>query len=104
MLLKKMKAITLLGQWEEFALRAFKSLKFIEGQAEKSLEKHKRAFQGWVVKVAVMGLSVFMSLAFLVLGLFFIAMDYGGIPRGIVFAGGGLLGLLILRLMVPSAK
>ncbi len=68
------------------------------------MERYRDSLQNWMVKTVVLGLSIFMSLAFLILGLFFIAIDYGGIPRGVVFIGGGLLGLLVLRLAVPSTK
>jgi hypothetical protein len=104
MLRKKIEASFILNLIEELILKAYKGLQAIEDRVEKSLGKHKRSFQGWIMKTAVLGLSVFMSLACLVLGLFFIAIDYGGIPRGIVFICGGLLGLLVLRLMVPSTK
>ena len=89
------------GLWN-FILGALKAVGSIEARMEKSLERHKQAVQRWLVKVIVMGLSVFMSLAFLVLGVFFVAIDYGGIPRGIVFICGGLLGLVILGLRVSS--
>jgi hypothetical protein len=94
---------TLSGFWES-ARVALKSVGSIQDRLEKSLGKYKNAFERWLVKTAVMGLSVFMCLAFLILGLFFIAIDYGGIPRGVVFVGGGLLGLVVLRLMAPPAK
>jgi hypothetical protein len=93
---KKSEAASVLGGLWDFVLGAFKALGAIENRLEKSLEKHKKAFQGWLVKVIVTGLSVFMSLAFLILGLFFIAIDYGEIPRGVVFNCGGLFGLLVL--------
>jgi hypothetical protein len=91
------------GFWES-AIGALKSLGSIQTRAEKSLEKYRNALQRWFIKTAVLGLSVFMSLAFLILGLFFVAIDYGGVPRGIVFIGGGLLGMVVLWLTVPSAK
>lgn len=98
------KSLTLPGRWERLAFLVFKGIGAFEGRVEKSLEKYKKAFQSWIVKAVVTGLSIFISLVFLVLGLFFIAMDYGGVPRGVVFTCGGLLGLLILRLMVPPTK
>jgi len=85
------------GLWE-LAVSAFRNFGSIEDRVEKTLKKHKGAFQWWMVKTFVMGLSVFMSLSLLTLGLLFIAMDYGGIPRGVVFTCGGLLGLLIFGL------
>jgi hypothetical protein len=97
------KASDLSGFWES-ALGALKSVGSLRARAEKSFEKYKNTFERWIVRTAVMGLSVFMSLAFLVLGLFFIAIDYGGIPRGVVFTCGGLLGLLVLRLMSSSKE
>ena len=99
-----MEEVSLLGGLWESALGALKSAGAIQDRMDKSLEKYKRSFQKSMVEVAVMGLSIFMCVAFLVLGLFFIAIDYGGIPRGVVFACGGLLGFLVLRLMVPAAK
>ena len=96
--------IPLLNRLWAMALVALKGVGSIEGRVEKSLEKYKKPFEGWVVKTVVMGLSIFMSLAFLILGLFFVVIDYGGVPRGVVFIGGGLLGLLVLRLMIPSTK
>jgi hypothetical protein len=102
---RKTTAITpLFSRLWEMALAALKGVGSIESRVEKSLEKYKKMFEGWVVKTVVMGLSIFMSLVFLILGLFFVVIDYGGVPRGIVFIGGGLLGLLVLRLMVPSTK
>ncbi len=86
------------------ALLAFKNIGSIEDRAERSLKKHKREFERWVVKLAVLVLSISISLACLTLGLFFIAMDDCGIPRGVVFIGCGLLGLLVLRLLLPSTK
>jgi hypothetical protein len=100
---KKEEASTLGGFWES-ARGALKSVGSIQESVEKSLGKYKNALERWLVKTAVMGLSVFMCLAFLILGVFFIAIDYGGVPRGIVFVGGGLLGLVVLRLMAPPAK
>jgi hypothetical protein len=88
----------------ELALGTIKNFGSLESRAEKSLGRHKRVFQRWVMKITVMGLSIFMSLAFLVIGLFFIAMDYGGIPRGVVFTCGGLLGLLVLGWMIQSME
>ncbi len=104
MLQKKSQEASALGHLWDLALWVLKSISPIASRAEKSLEKYKSASQKWVVKVVVRGFLNLLSLAFLILGLFFIAIDYGGIPRGIVFACGGLLGLLILRLMVPSTN
>ncbi len=86
------------------AFLALKNIGSIEDRAERSLEKHKGEFQRWVVKLAVVVFSISMSLTCVTLGLFFVAMDDCGIPRGVVFIGGGLLGLLVLRLLIPSTK
>ena len=104
MLRKKTEEVSILSNLWASALGAIKSAGAIQDRVDKSLEKYKRGFQKSMVEVAVMGLSIFMCVAFLVLGLFFIAIDYGGIPRGVVFACGGLLGFLVLRLMVPAEK
>lgn len=101
---KKTSEVSALGQVWDLALWAVKSISPIASRAEKALEKYKSASQKWVFKVVFRGFLNLLSLTFLILGLFFIAIDYGGIPRGIVFACGGILGLLILRLMVPSTN
>lgn len=104
MLRKKTEEISIFGHLWELILWTLKNIGSLEDRAKRSFEKHKTAFQNWMLKTIVLGLSIFMSLAFLVLGLSFIAIDYGGIPRGIVFTCGGLSGLLVLKLMVPSTK
>jgi hypothetical protein len=104
MLRKKIEEVSILSHLWASTLDALKSVGVIQDRVDRSLEKYKRSFQKSMVEVAVMGLSIFMCVAFLVLGLFFIVIDYGGIPRGIVFVGGGLVGFLVLRLMVPAAK
>ncbi len=101
---KKAEETSIFSRLWAVGVGALKGVVSIEDQVEKSLQKHKRPFEGWVVKTVVMGLSIFMSLAFLILGVFFVAIDYGGVPRGVVFIFGGLLGLLVLKLMVPSTK
>jgi hypothetical protein len=101
---EKAEEVSIVKKLCDMAPGVLKNIRSIQNLAKKSLEKHKRIFQEWLVKVAVMAFSVFMCLTFLILGLFFIAIDYGGIPRGIVFVCGGLLGLLVLRLMIPSTK
>jgi hypothetical protein len=104
MLRKKAEEVSLLSHLWGSALGALKNAGAIQDRVDRSLEKYKRSFQKSMVEVAVMGLSIFMCVAFLVLGLFFIVIDYGGIPRGIVFVCGGLLGFLVLRLMASAAK
>lgn len=100
---KNEKAIVSGSLWET-ALRALKSIGSLEARAERSFGKYRKALQRWLVKIVVTGLSLFMSLAFLVLGLFFIAIDYGAIPRGVVFTCGGLLGLLVFGWMASSRE
>jgi hypothetical protein len=104
MLRKKEEESSILSTLWNLALGALKNLGFLENLVEKSLKKYKGDLQGWAVKTVVLGLSIFTSLAFLILGLFFMAIDFGGIPRGVVFVCGGLLGLLVLRLMLPAEK
>jgi|GEM_PF-3041321 len=84
-----------LGGW---ALGFFKSLLSLERRLKITTEKHKTALRWWLIKTVVLSLSLFMSLASLILGLLFLAMDYGGVPRGAVFTGGGMCGLLFLGL------
>jgi hypothetical protein len=76
----------------------------LEERAGRSLERFKRGLRNWLVGTAVLGLSAFASLVFLVLGMFFLAIDQIGMPRGVVFICGGLLGLLILKAVFPSTK
>ena len=86
------------------AHKALKTVFSIEDQATKSLEKYKKDFQQWLTHTTLMVLSLFLSLAFLSLGLCYIAIDVGHISRGVVFVCGGLLGFLILRLLTPVTK
>jgi len=86
------------------AHKALRTVFSIEDQAAKSLEKYKREFQHWLTQTTLNVLSFFMSMVCVVIGLFFIAIDYGHVPRGIVFICGGLLGFLVLRLLTPVAK
>lgn len=80
----------------DWAQGIFKSLGSMEARLKRTMDKNKSALQWWLIKTVVMSLSVFMSLGFLILGLLFLAMDYGGVPRGVVFTSGGLAGLLFL--------
>jgi len=89
------------GLWKA-AHRSLRTLLAIEDQAEKNLEGYKKSFQNWLLWTSFHVLSLFMSMMFLILGLFFIAVDYGHIPRGFVLIGGGLLGFLILRFSKPG--
>jgi hypothetical protein len=41
---------------------------------------------------------------FLALGVFFLLVDYAGVPRGVVFTAGGLLILLVSFLLVQVGK
>jgi len=86
------------------AHRALKTIFSIEDQAAKSLEKYKKEFQNWLTKTTLNVLSFFMSMVLVVIGLLFIAIDYGHVPRGVVFICGGLLGFLVLRLLTPVTK
>ena len=113
MTLQRKKAKAVPGKKEEGSLfnrlwqtgfHALKNLAVLEEQAEQKLEKYKVEFQRWLGRTALRVLSLFMSLVFLVLGLIFIAIDYGHVPRGIVFVCGGLLGFLVLRLTVPNRE
>src|SRR5579859_1687285 len=99
MLRKKTEEISIYSNLWDAVFGGLKGVGFIKARAKKSLEKYKRGLQGWLVKTAVMGLSVFLSLGFLILGLSYMAIDYGGIPRGFVFVCGGFLGLLVLGLV-----
>lgn len=76
----------------------------LEERAEQTLEKYKTEFQRWLAQTTLAVLSFFMSMVFVVLGVFFTAIDYGHIPRGMVFICGGLLGFLVLRLLKPVSK
>jgi hypothetical protein len=91
------------GVWDT-VLGILRAAGAVEDRARKSLDRHKKVFQAWMVRTAVTGLSIFMCLAFLVLGVFFVAIDYGGVPRGVVFICGGLLGLLLIKLLVRSPE
>lgn len=88
----------------KLGLQAVQRLGFIESIAEKSFVKFNKKFKIWILKVSVLILSVFMSIALLVLGLLFIVIDQGGIPRGVVFACGGLLGLMVLMFVFLKTK
>jgi hypothetical protein len=95
---------SLFNQLGGMGFKALKNILRLGERAEHSLEKYKKEFQRWLTRTTLSVLSFFMCMVFLALGLFFIAMDYGHLPRGIVFLGGGLLGFLILRLLTPAAK
>ena len=86
------------------AYKAFKTVSTLEDQAAKSIEKYKKDFQEWLTRTTLNVLSFFLSMVFVIIGLFFIAIDYGHLPRGLVFVCGGLLGFLVLRLITPAAK
>lgn len=85
-------------------LGLLQGLTALEERVGKSLEAFKKGLRSWLVGTAVLGLSVFASLIFLILGLFFLAIDQGGVPRGVVFTCGGLIGLLVLRIVFPATK
>lgn len=93
-----------MGNLWVLAIEALTDIVSFEERAGKSIEKYKCAFQKQLMKLSLMGLSTLMSLAFLIIGLFFIAVDYGHVPRGVVFICGGLLGFLVLRLLARSMK
>lgn len=93
-----------MGNLWSMAVGTLKSIVSFEDRVKKQLEIYKSAFQKWLMRSALMVLSIFMSLVFLILGVFFVAIDYGGVPRGVVFICGGLLGFLVLRLLTPVTK
>ena len=84
------------------AHKSLRALLAIEDHAEKTLEEYKKTFHSWLMQTTFRVLSLFMSMMFLILGVFCVAVDYGHIPRGFVLIGGGLLGFLIVRLLTPS--
>jgi len=95
---------SLFNQLWGMGFKTLKNIVHLGERAEHSLEKYKKEFQQWLTRTTLSVLSFFMCMVFLALGLFFIAMDYGHLPRGIVFMGGGLLGFCVLRLLTPAAK
>jgi len=101
---KKSVAISIFENLSNLALGALKNIASIEQRAEKAFKNQKIKLQHWLVKTVVLALSIFMSLVFFVLGLFFMAMDYGGLSRGVVFVSGGLLGLLFLGYKILTTE
>ena len=95
---------SVMGSVWMMAHKALKTVFSIEDQAAKSLEKYKKDFQQWLTQTTLKVLSLFLSLAFLSLGLCYLAIDIGHVSRGVVFTCGGLLGFLVLRLLTPVTK
>ena len=95
---------SILNQIWQVGSNAVKNILNFEDRTAQTLEKLKKTIQEWIVQSALKALSLFASLLFLILGVFFLAIDFGHIPRGIVFIGGGLLGFLILRFFTPATK
>ncbi|HVM33350.1 MAG TPA: hypothetical protein VMU88_09475 [bacterium] len=66
--------------------------------AEALVQKLEERWEAWerrMLGLLVAYLSLFAGLFFLSLGVFFLLVDYAGIPRGVVFAGGGCVILLV---------
>ncbi len=69
-------------------------------QMEDRVERWERR----VLTLAVAYLGIFAGLFFLVLGIFFLLVDYCGLPRGVVFAAGGFLIVLISFVYLQGGK
>ncbi len=68
------------------------------------LEHRAEQMERRLLKLVVLYLLTFASLVFLLLGIFFIVIDSAGVSRGIVFAVGGLIVLLVTVILIQSMK
>jgi len=68
------------------------------------VEVRQERFQRRVMQLFTLYMGMFSGLFLLVLGIFFILMDYSGVPRGVVFSVGGLLVFLISVILIQVNK
>ena len=68
------------------------------------LENRQERFQRRVMQLFTLYLGMFSGLFLLVLGVFFILIDYSGAPRGVVFTVGGLLVFLVSVILIQITK
>ncbi|MGH7738860.1 MAG: hypothetical protein ACREL1_01820 [bacterium] len=80
-------------QWagQTFKLGLQPMLELFTRNVEDRIEKWERRLLALVLAFFCLG----TGFLFLVLGLFFLLVDYGGLPRGLVFSAGGFLILLV---------
>jgi len=75
-------------------------LGYVADIIEHRAEKMERRLLG----LAVLYLLMFASIVFLLLGIFFLIIDFAGLSRGVVFTAGGLLVLLVTVMLIRSGK
>src|SRR5579859_3239832 len=72
----------------------------LEGQ----LDHYVGLLEKRMVVLALQGFALFSSLILIGLGLLFMVIDYGGVPRGLACLGGGLMGFVALILLILFTK
>jgi len=71
---------------------------------DEQLDLYARVIEKRLIILALCGFALFLSVFSLGLGFIFVAIDYGGFPRGIVFLCGGILGLGAFGFLVRLIK
>jgi Na+/proline symporter len=77
--------------------------KFVESTLD-LLEKRFEKFQQRILKLLVAYLGTLAGLFFMILGVFYLLIDFAGVPRGVVFTTGGLIVLLFSVLVILANK
>jgi hypothetical protein len=70
----------------------------------RQMEDRVEQWERRILALAVAYLGIFAGLFFLVLGIFFLLVDYCGVPRGVVFTAGGFLIVLISFVYLQGNK
>jgi small neutral amino acid transporter SnatA (MarC family) len=96
-----------------------KSVSFISGWVDKAwklglqplletflrqMEDRVEAWERRALALAAAYLGIFAGSFFFVLGVFFLLVDYCGLPRGVVFTAGGFLIVLISFVYLQGGK
>ena len=96
------KSESLLSGWVDKAWKL--GLQPVMDNFLRQMEDRVEQWERRILALAAAYLGIFAGLVFLVLGVFFIFMDYLGIPRGVVFTAGGFLIALISFVYLQGGK
>jgi hypothetical protein len=76
----------------------------LQDDLEKRLDHYAKAIEKRLIVLMLRGCAFFMSFAYFGIGLLFVLVDYGGVPRGIACFCCGLLSLVILLISLQFIK
>jgi hypothetical protein len=76
----------------------------LQEDLEKRLDDYAKVIEKRLMVLTLRSCAIFMSFAYFGLGLLFVLIDYGGVPRGIACFCCGLLSLVILLISLQFIK